>query len=81
MTKRKAARAHPEKKETAAVETHSVWRDESDAGGCLGGWVGLPIVNLSLTSPEFLRAQPPPNTAVVYCCLGDRTPFEKRSVK
>lgn len=33
--------------------------DESDAGGAGGSCVGgLPIVNLSLTSPEFLRARP-----------------------
>lgn len=61
-------------------------------GGCRGlvflvAWDGwLPIVNLSLTSPEvffFTSAEPRqwhplPDTAVVYCCSGDRTPFETR---
>lgn len=68
---------------------HSVETGESDGGGGAGvglGGGGLPIVNLSLTSPEFLRARPrqwppPPNAAVVYCRLGDRAPFETRSVK
>lgn len=79
---REKRQAHTQRRnKLQRFETHSVERDESDAGGCLGRWVGLPTVNLSLTSPEFLRAQPPPNTAVLYCCLGDRTPFEKRSVK
>lgn len=78
-----AGRSRVSKKEKVH---HSAERDERDAAGCLGRWVGLPTVNLSLTPAEFLRVQPrqwqpPPNTAVDYCCLGDRTPFETRSVR